>query len=65
VRQSTDIAQMIFSVADIIHELSKLFELHAGDLIFTGTPAGVAALQRGDRFHARLEGIAELRGAIT
>jgi fumarylpyruvate hydrolase len=56
---------MIFSVADIIHELSKLFELHAGDLIFTGTPAGVAALQRGDRFHARLEGIAELRGAIT
>ena len=64
-RQSTDIGEMIFSVADIIHELSLLFELHAGDLIFTGTPAGVAALQRGDRFHARLEGIAELRGAIT
>ena len=64
VRQSTDIADMIFNVADIIHELSKLFELHAGDLIFTGTPAGVAALRRGDRFHARLEGIAELRGAI-
>jgi fumarylpyruvate hydrolase len=63
-RQSTDIADMIFSVADIIHELSKLFELHSGDLIFTGTPAGVAALQPGDRFHARLEGIAELRGAI-
>jgi len=65
VRQSTDIGEMIFNVADIIHELSQLFELHAGDLIFTGTPAGVAALQRGDRFHARLEGIAELRGAIT
>ena len=65
VRQNTDIDQMIFSVADIIHELSQLFELHAGDLIFTGTPAGVAALQRGDRFHARLDGIAELRGAIT
>ena len=65
VRQSTDIAEMIFGVADIIHELSKLFELHAGDLIFTGTPAGVAALRPGDRFHARLEGIAELRGAIT
>jgi fumarylpyruvate hydrolase len=63
-RQNTDIADMIFSVPDIIHELSKLFELHAGDLIFTGTPAGVAALQRGDRFVARLEGIAELRGAI-
>jgi fumarylpyruvate hydrolase len=63
-RQNTNIADMIFSVADIIHELSKLFELHSGDLIFTGTPAGVAALQPGDRFHARLEGIAELRGAI-
>jgi fumarylpyruvate hydrolase len=65
VRQTTDIAEMIFGVADIIHELSKLFELHAGDLIFTGTPAGVAALHRGDRFHARLEGIGELRGAIS
>jgi fumarylpyruvate hydrolase len=64
VRQNTDIAEMIFSVADIIHELSKLFELHAGDLIFTGTPAGVAALKPGDRFIARLEGIAELRGTI-
>ena len=64
-RQHADIAEMIFSVADIIHELSKLFELHAGDLIFTGTPAGVAALHQGDRFHARLEGIAELRGAIA
>ena len=64
VRQQTDIDQMIFSVADIIHELSKLFELRSGDLIFTGTPAGVAALEPGDRFHARLDNIAELRGAI-
>jgi len=65
VRQQTDIGEMIFSVADIIHELSRLFELQAGDLIFTGTPAGVAALQRGDRFHARLENVAELRGVIA
>jgi fumarylpyruvate hydrolase len=64
-RQDSDIADMIFGVADIIHELSRLFELHAGDLIFTGTPAGVAALAPGDRFHARLEGVAELRGAIA
>ena len=49
----------------IIHELSKLFELAAGDLIFTGTPAGVAALVRGDEFHARLGDIASLRGAIV
>ena len=56
---------MIFSVPQIIQALSKLFELTAGDLIFTGTPAGVAALARGDWFKARLEGIGELHGAIT
>ena len=65
VRQQADIAEMIFGVPQIIHELSKLFELAAGDLIFTGTPAGVGALVRGDRFHAHLEGIADLRGAIA
>jgi fumarylpyruvate hydrolase len=64
-RQQSDIAQMIFGVTEIITLLSKLFELKAGDLIFTGTPAGVAALKRGDRFHASLEGVAELHGAIA
>ena len=64
-RQQADIASMIFSVPEIIALLSRLFELKAGDLIFTGTPSGVAALQRGDRFHARLDGIAELHGAIA
>ncbi len=63
-RQSSDIDQMIFGVAEIIHELSKLWTLGAGDLIFTGTPAGVAALQRGDRVHAMLEGIATLDSRI-
>ena len=64
-RQQADVASMIFSVPEIIALLSQLFELKAGDLIFTGTPAGVAALRRGDRFHARLDGIAELHGAIA
>jgi fumarylpyruvate hydrolase len=64
-RQRSDIFDMVFAVPEIIALLSQLFELKAGDLIFTGTPAGVAALQRGDRFHARLEGIAELHGAIA
>jgi fumarylpyruvate hydrolase len=64
-RQQANISDMIFGVAEIIVLLSRLFELKAGDLIFTGTPAGVAPLQRGDRFHARLEGIAELHGAIA
>ncbi|MEO8460756.1 MAG: fumarylacetoacetate hydrolase family protein [Dokdonella sp.] len=65
IRQQTDIADMASSVAEIIHELSRLFELRAGDLIFTGTPAGVAALQIGDRFHAELERIASLDGRIV
>ncbi|MEO7064104.1 MAG: fumarylacetoacetate hydrolase family protein [Dokdonella sp.] len=63
-RQQTDIDQMIFGVAEIIHELSKLWTLAAGDLIFTGTPAGVAALQRGDRFRAQLGDFATLEGHI-
>ena len=64
-RQVTDIADMIFPVADIIAELSKLFELKAGDLIFTGTPAGVGPLVRGDTFRATLQGIAALEGRIV
>ncbi len=64
-RQVTDIADMIFPVAEIIAELSKLFELKPGDLIFTGTPAGVGPLQRGDRFRAELQGIAALEGRIV
>jgi fumarylpyruvate hydrolase len=64
-RQRADIADMVFTVPEIIHELSLLWELVPGDLIFTGTPAGVAALARGDRFRAELEGIAVLEGRIV
>ncbi|WNL46936.1 fumarylacetoacetate hydrolase family protein [Dyella sp. BiH032] len=65
VRQQATLADMIHDVPGIIAMLSTLFELKAGDLIFTGTPAGVAALQRGDRFHAELEGIATLDGRVA
>lgn len=64
-RQHTDIAQMILPVAEIIAELSRLFELQPGDVIFTGTPAGVGPLARGDTFRAELEGIATLEGRIV
>jgi fumarylpyruvate hydrolase len=64
-RQDTDIADMIFPVAEIIAGLSNLFELKPGDLIFTGTPAGVGPLARGDRFVAELEGVARLEGRIA
>jgi fumarylpyruvate hydrolase len=64
-RQQAPLSDMIFSVADIIHELSRLFALKAGDLIFMGTPAGVAALQRGDTFRAGVDGLVEFSGRIA
>ena len=63
-RQQAPLADLIWDVADILHELSRLYALRAGDLVFMGTPAGVAALQPGDRFEATLEGIASLHGRI-
>jgi len=64
-RQQADIAEMIFDVAAIIHELSKLWTLASGDLVFTGTPAGVAALRRGDHAVATLAGVARLDARVT
>ena len=64
-RQQTTLGQMVHDVPHIIAALSGLFELKAGDLIFTGTPAGVAALERGDRFLAELVGLARLEGRIV
>ncbi|TBR36900.1 MULTISPECIES: fumarylacetoacetate hydrolase family protein [Dyella] len=64
-RQQAHLGDMVHSVPEIIATLSKLFELKAGDLIFTGTPAGVSALQRGDRFVAELHGVATLEGRVV
>jgi len=60
VRQDADIADMTWSVPEIIGHLSGLFELGAGDIVMTGTPAGVGAVVRGDALHAAIEGIGEL-----
>jgi fumarylpyruvate hydrolase len=59
-RQNSDISEMIWSVPEIISELSKLFELHAGDVIFTGTPSGVGPIQPCDRIRAAIEHVGEL-----
>ena len=64
-RQHGDLHDLVWNIADILHELSKLYALRAGDLVFMGTPAGVAALLPGDSFHARLGDIAELQGRIS
>lgn len=64
VRQRADIGEMVFEVAEIVALLSRLFTLRAGDLVYTGTPAGVAALHPGDRFVARFPGLPDLAGSI-
>jgi len=64
-RQHGALADLIWNVPEILHELSKLYALRAGDLVFMGTPAGVAPLQPGDRFRARLGAIATLEGEVV
>lgn len=60
VRQQADLSDMIWSVAEIIAELSRFFELRSGDLIFTGTPAGVASVVAGDHIDSAIAGVGEL-----
>ena len=59
-RQSGDIANMIWSVNEIIAELSTLYRLMPGDLIFTGTPAGIGAIKPGDELQAMIRGLDSL-----
>ena len=65
IRQHGSLADLVWNVPEILHELSRLFALRAGDLVFMGTPAGVGPLQPGDRFEAVLDGIATLQGQVT
>lgn len=64
-RQQGQLQDMVFSVADVIHELSRLYALKAGDLLFMGTPSGVAALVPGDRFRAGVDQLVEFSGNIA
>lgn len=65
IRQHGALQDLIWDVPEILHELSKLFALKAGDLVFMGTPAGVGPLLPGEAFVASLEGVVELHGRIT
>ncbi|HEU4516143.1 MAG TPA: fumarylacetoacetate hydrolase family protein [Steroidobacteraceae bacterium] len=56
-RQEGDIADMIWNVPDILRELATWFSLQPGDLVFTGTPAGVGRLAPGDRVSGGVDGI--------
>jgi fumarylpyruvate hydrolase len=60
VRQEGDLGQMIWKVPEIVAYLSRYFDLAAGDVILTGTPAGVGPVVRGDRLEARIAGLEPL-----
>jgi fumarylpyruvate hydrolase len=64
-RQESDIGHMLVDVPHVIAELSALFELRPGDLIFTGTPAGIGPLKPGDRLEGGIEGLEVLRNTIV
>ncbi len=64
-RQDGDIGQLIWAVPEIIEHLSALFHLRAGDLIYTGTPAGVSPIERGDVLRGGVDGIATIEIEIA
>jgi fumarylpyruvate hydrolase len=64
-RQESDLGQMLYDVPHLIAELSTLFTLRPGDLIFTGTPSGVGPVQSGDRLEGGIEGLEVLTNTIV
>jgi fumarylpyruvate hydrolase len=63
--QSGDLNQLIWKVPEAISYLSGLFRLAAGDLIMTGTPAGVGAVKRGDHLHGHIDGLGDLKVTVV
>jgi len=59
-KQASDLSHMIWKVPQVIAQLSRLFTLQPGDLIYTGTPAGVGAVERGDRILVEIENVGQL-----
>lgn len=59
-RQRGDLADMIWNAAEIVANLSQLFHLQPGDLVYTGTPAGVGPVLPGDVLAGRIEGVGEI-----
>ena len=65
VRQSSHLDKLIWSIPETIGYLSRLVRLEPGDLIFTGTPEGVAAVRRGDLLEGSVEGVGAVRARVT
>ena len=65
IRQDADIAEMIWNLPETIAHLSHSYELKPGDLILTGTPAGVGPVERGDVITGGVEGVGEIEIHVT
>ena len=65
IRQRGDLKELIWSVNETIEQLSAAWALQPGDLIFTGTPAGVGAVQRGDVMEGAVAGLGSLKVAVV
>ena len=65
IKQQGNINQLIWNVAETIANLSELFALKAGDLIFTGTPAGVGAVEKGDTMLAQIDGLGRIELVVV
>jgi len=63
-RQKGDLSDLIWNVAEIIGQLSRAWTLQPGDLVYTGTPAGVGTVVRGDVMQASIAGVGTLRVAV-
>lgn len=64
-KQTGDLSHMVWNVPNQIAFLSTLFELKAGDLIFTGTPSGVGAIKKGDKMKAHVDGVGDLEVTVV
>ncbi len=64
-RQESDLGQMLYDVPHLIAELSTLYTLQPGDLVFTGTPSGVGPVKPGDRLEGGIEGLEVLANTIA
>ena len=64
VKQKEKLNKMIFNPAQLVEYISSLMALEEGDLVFTGTPAGVGKVERGDKLYAEISGIAKLECGV-
>ena len=65
IRQDGDLNQMVWKVPEMISYLSRFYDIAAGDLILSGTPAGVGAIQRGDTMVGTIENLGSLTVKVT